>query len=68
MQAHKHNADHIHLRVNLKIVKTRATQDFRLILLGESFPESPPIFAEAESRLRALGRVGHWGFADSRAK
>ena len=43
-------------------------EDFRLILLGESFPESPPIFAEAESRLRALGRVGHWGFADSRAK
>lgn len=34
--------------------------DFRVDVLGESFREVPPVFAEARARLGA--RVGRWGF------
>lgn len=39
--------------------------DFRLVVLGESFRETPPIFAEARTRL--ADRILHFGFADSPA-
>ena len=38
--------------------------DFRLIVLGESFRYSPPVFEEAEKRLGH--RIEHFGFAESR--
>lgn len=39
--------------------------EFRLVLLGESFRATPPIFAEAKARLAE--RILHVGFADSPA-
>ncbi|NTV13408.1 MAG: DUF3524 domain-containing protein [Desulfobulbaceae bacterium] len=39
--------------------------DFRLVVLGESFRATPPIFAEARSRLAE--RILHFGYADSPA-
>lgn len=38
---------------------------FRLVVLGESFRATPPIFAEA--RVRLAERILHFGFADSPA-
>jgi glycosyltransferase involved in cell wall biosynthesis len=37
--------------------------EFRLVVLGESFRDSPPIFEEARQRLSH--RLLHWGFAKS---
>jgi len=37
--------------------------DFRLIVLGESFQKTPPIFAEAKEKLQS--KILHWGFAES---
>jgi glycosyltransferase involved in cell wall biosynthesis len=39
---------------------------FSLIVLGESYGEHPPIFAEALSQL-SPNSIRHWGFAQSRA-
>ncbi|NTV15615.1 MAG: DUF3524 domain-containing protein [Desulfobulbaceae bacterium] len=39
---------------------------FRLVVLGESFRTTPPIFAEARRRL--AGRILHFGYADSPAE
>jgi glycosyltransferase involved in cell wall biosynthesis len=39
--------------------------EFRLVVLGESFRATPPIFAEARQRL--AGQILHFGFADSPA-
>jgi glycosyltransferase involved in cell wall biosynthesis len=39
--------------------------EFRLVVLGESFRETPPIFAEAKARL--AGRILHFGYADAPA-
>jgi glycosyltransferase involved in cell wall biosynthesis len=38
--------------------------DFQLVVLGESFIQTPPVFKEAEKRLSH--RILHFGFADSR--
>lgn len=40
--------------------------DFRVIVLGQSFAEVPPVFAEARARLGF--RVLHWGFVPERAE
>lgn len=37
--------------------------DFDLIVLGESFRQAPPIFAEARARL--VGRIRQFGYAES---
>jgi 2'-5' RNA ligase len=37
-------------------------------VLGQAFAEVPPVFAEARTALVTAGRVGHWGFASSRAE
>lgn len=39
--------------------------EFRLVVLGESFRATPPIFAEAKARLAE--RILHFGFAESAA-
>lgn len=39
--------------------------DFRLAVLGEGYPRSPAIFAEAKTRLSA--HIAHWGYAADRA-
>ncbi|MCB9447947.1 MAG: DUF3524 domain-containing protein [Flavobacteriales bacterium] len=36
--------------------------DFRLMVMGETFPDSPAIFEEA--RLRLEDRIDHWGYAE----
>lgn len=38
--------------------------DFKLVVLGERFRGSPPIFDEAKERLAE--RILHWGYAESR--
>jgi glycosyltransferase involved in cell wall biosynthesis len=43
-----------------------AGADFRVIVLGQSFSEVPPVFAEARERLG--DRVLHWGFVPERAQ
>jgi len=45
-----------------------AGEDFRVVVLGESYAEVPGCFAAAEGQLRAAGRVAHWGYASSRAE
>jgi len=40
--------------------------DFELIILGEAYGQSPPIFAEARSKL--ADKILHWGFATSRLR
>ncbi|MBI2194185.1 MAG: DUF3524 domain-containing protein [Planctomycetes bacterium] len=40
--------------------------DFRLIVLGESFRESPPVFEEARERLRR--HIEHFGYAADRSE
>jgi glycosyltransferase involved in cell wall biosynthesis len=42
----------------------RAGIDFRLVVLGESFKNSPPIFSEARKRLSS--RILHFGYVTSR--
>ena len=37
---------------------------FRLVVLGESFARTPPVFAKAQQYL--AGRILHWGYAPSR--
>ena len=41
--------------------------DFRVVVLGERFAETPPVFDEAKAWLDAAGKVAHWGYAESRA-
>lgn len=43
-----------------------AGYDFELAVLGESFGEHPPIFAEARHRLAK--HIVHWGFCESRTE
>lgn len=43
----------------------RAGVDFRLIVAGETFRESPPIFAASEKMLQH--RIAHFGYAPTRA-
>ncbi len=38
--------------------------DYQLIVLGESYKNSPPIFAKAKEKL--AHRILHWGFAESK--
>jgi glycosyltransferase involved in cell wall biosynthesis len=40
--------------------------DFEVVVLGEQFSDSPPVFAEAREWLLAQGRVAHWGYAADR--
>jgi len=42
----------------------RKGHDFRLVILGESFKDIPPVFKEVEEKLS--GRILHWGFLNSR--
>ena len=42
----------------------RQGEDFKLIVLGQSFRQQPPIFDEARQRLRH--RILHFGYAESR--
>ncbi len=37
--------------------------NFRLIVLGESFQKTPPIFAEAKGKLQS--KILHWGYAET---
>lgn len=39
--------------------------DFRVVVLGETFAEEPPEFAEARVWLETAGKVLHWGYAES---
>ncbi len=39
---------------------------FRLVVLGESYRQQPPIFAEARERLQA--QLLHWGYVENRAE
>ena len=41
-------------------------RDFRVVVTGESFAETPAEFAAAHASLLAAGRVAHWGFVPSR--
>ena len=40
--------------------------DFRVIIVGESFPQQPPIFETARTRLES--HILHWGYASSRVE
>jgi hypothetical protein len=42
-----------------------AGHDFHVSVLGESFTEVPPVFAEAQTHLGS--RVVHWGHQETKA-
>ncbi|MDH4228874.1 MAG: DUF3524 domain-containing protein [Nitrospirota bacterium] len=42
-----------------------AGREFRLIVLGQAFRQTPKIFTEAQTRLTR--HIDHWGYAESRA-
>ncbi|KAL7642160.1 UNVERIFIED_CONTAM: hypothetical protein RMT77_006720 [Armadillidium vulgare] len=45
---------------------TEAGLNFRLSVLGESFAEAPPVFAEA--RVKLSNFIHHWGYAENKEK
>lgn len=40
--------------------------NFRLSVLGQSYSDNPPIFAEARQRL--ANYITHWGYAENKEK
>ena len=58
---HDKNPDHFFAA--MRLLKSREVE-FRLIVLGESFRQSPPIFSAAE--IEFGGEIDHWGYAETR--